>query len=92
RESLLAGYPHGITDPILCKALTRGEGKGGAACSVQWRLQEVRTAQISFGWRSAGLVLHDERRTPNSERRKCPVSKRLFLRWRKRWKNAAMSR
>ncbi|RVD56653.1 hypothetical protein EN828_24140 [Mesorhizobium sp. M2D.F.Ca.ET.185.01.1.1] len=38
----------------------RGEGKGGAACPVQWRLQEVGTPQIPFRWRSAGLVLRDE--------------------------------
>ncbi|TPK94757.1 hypothetical protein FJ934_14145 [Mesorhizobium sp. B2-4-12] len=40
--------------------------------------------------RQARYVLHDERGTLNSERTRCPTSKVSFLRWHKRWKNAAM--
>ena len=46
---------------------------------------------------SAGLALSARhvapcraQKTPNSERARCPISKLLFLRWQRRWKNAAI--
>ncbi|TPL03232.1 hypothetical protein FJ938_18010 [Mesorhizobium sp. B2-4-14] len=40
--------------------------------------------------RQPRYVLHGERGTLNSERTRCPTSKVSFLRWHKRWKNAAI--
>ncbi|TIS93224.1 MAG: hypothetical protein E5W88_19450 [Mesorhizobium sp.] len=94
----VAAAPHlpaGILSPYC-------DGERGAPASgfanrratqhpVQEGRQEVRTAKIvRLARRQPRHVLHDERRTLNSERTRCPTSMVLFPRWPKRWKNAAI--
>ncbi|TPK71780.1 hypothetical protein FJ930_14215 [Mesorhizobium sp. B2-4-15] len=70
---------------------TGGEGKAVPLALYKSGARKYERPRLFWlALRQPRYVLHDERGTLNSERTRCPTSKGSFLRWHKRWKNAAM--